>query len=508
MSTSLAIVYSRGSHGINAPLVTVETHLSNGLPSLSIVGLPEAAVRESKDRVRSAILNTHFEFPRRRITINLAPADLPKEGSRFDLAIALGILMASGQIQTDVLHEYEFAGELALSGALRPIQGTLPFALATHQTQRKLILPQENAIEASLINNNIVLPAQHLLEVCAHLQNQKSISPFISSQNSSSNAPTLDLMDVRGQEQGKRALEIAAAGQHSLLLIGPPGTGKTMLASRLPGILPLMSEQDALDHAAILSISGKSLVIEQWRQRPFRAPHHSASAHALTGGGSPSKPGEISLAHGGVLFLDEFPEFKRSALEALREPLESGTITISRAAGQTQFPARFQLIAAMNPCPCGHFLEKNRCQCSVEQIKRYQNRVSGPLLDRLDMHIIMSAPSYDSLHANINEKPTEQSIDVRARVIKAHGKQMQRQNKINAHLSDKEINTYCVLEQAEKNLLEQIMQKFQLSARSYHRILRVARTIADLNDQPNIQTTHIAEAASYRVLDKMKASLN
>ena len=495
---NLAVLYSRALNGMGAPEVVVEVHLANGLPSFTIVGLPEAEVKESKDRVRAAIQTSNFDFPARRITVNLAPADLPKESGRYDLPIALGILAASGQIPADSLERYEIAGELALTGDLRPIRGALAMTYhMQHQSESKkraFILPQNSAKEASMVSGAVVYPASSLLEVCAHLSNKTVITPH-ALDTATSPLPYPNLNEVKGQLQAKRALEIAAAGKHSLLLTGPPGTGKSMLAARFPSILPSMTEQEALESAAIQSLTG-AYKLENWRRRVFRAPHHTASGVALVGGGSVPRPGEISLAHHGVLFLDELPEFDRKVLEVLREPLESGHITISRAARQADFPAKFQLIAAMNPCPCGfsgHF--NNKCRCTPDQISRYKSKISGPLLDRIDMSIEVPALKEAELIENTD---SESSDVVQKRVEQARHIQLERQAKPNAELSTKEIETYCQPDAAGQALLKHAITRMQLSARAYHRILKLARTIADVAGEADILSNHIAEAIQYR----------
>ncbi len=492
---SLAVVYSRARLGMDAPLVTVEVHLSNGLPAFSIVGLPETAVKESRDRVRGALLNCNFEFPRRRITVNLAPADLPKEGGRFDLPIALGILAATRQVPANELDRYECAGELALSGELRPVQGILPMAVQAARAGRSLLIPSGNSAEATLVRKARALPGNHLLEVTAHLTGLHPLDPVTDMEMPAAAPRTPDLADVRGQQHARRALEIAASGGHSLLMLGPPGTGKTLLASRLPGILPELSETEALQTAALRSIAGLPVDVAHWRLRPFRAPHHTASAVALVGGGANPRPGEISLAHNGVLFLDELPEFDRRVLEVLREPLESGHITISRAAQQAEFPARFQLVAAMNPCPCGYLGDTaDRCRCTSEQVQKYRQRISGPLLDRIDMHVEVPRISFREM----SEPDGEASSVVRRRVTRSRGIQLQRADALNSRLTNPEIEATCRLNEPDRKLLQTAIDRLRLSARACHRILKLARTIADMDESEHIRTVHLTEAIHYR----------
>jgi len=526
---SLAVTYSRATQGIAAPLVTVESHLSNGLPSFTIVGLPETAVKESRDRVRSAIINSHFEFPDRRITINLAPADLPKEGSRFDLAIAIGILAASGQLPKDKLDHYEFIGELALSGTLRFVRGMLSALIQqereqSKQAKRALIIPKQNEGEASLPIATQTYLFGHILEVCAHLNGSREQQATIR-QAATDHAPiTHNIQDVKGQTHAKRALLIAAAGGHNLLFVGPPGTGKTMLANRLPSLMPPMNQQTAIEVAAIQSEAGKKILASNWRQRPFRHPHHTASAVALVGGGSNPKPGEVSLAHGGILFLDELPEFDRKVLEVLREPLESGLITISRAARQVEFPSRFQLVAAMNPCPCGYYGDtQQQCRCNPSQVQRYRAKISGPLLDRIDLHVGVSRIPLEQLvtqshpHKTTKHKQSQPNADsptLKKQVLTTHQLQQQRQQKLNAHLNSTELTQAHMVEPQALDWLSKSLEKTGVSARAFHRLLKVARTIADLElahielakEKPKIEpllsspatTKHIKEALAFK----------
>ncbi len=500
---SLAVVNSRALLGMDAPRVTVEVHLASGLPSFNIVGLPETEVKESKDRVRAAILNSQLEFPAKRITVNLAPADLPKVSGRFDLPIALGILVASGQLRVKQLNQYECAGELSLSGALRPITGALAMtygivreAQNNQSAQPIVILPEANCDEAALVGQAQIWSAKSLLDVCAKLRSADSTELYIpSTQTIATTQSERDWLDVRGQTSVKRALEVAAAGGHSVLMVGPPGTGKSMLAARLPSILPPMSEQEAMESATLLSGAGQ-FKTEQWRVRPYRSPHHTASAVALVGGGSTPRPGEISLAHRGVLFLDELPEFDRKVLEVLREPLESGEIHISRAARQTTYPAAFQLIAAMNPCPCGYLGHPQKaCRCTPDQAARYQSRLSGPFLNRIDMQIEVPAVAAQDLE----KMPMgESSAQVAERVSRAFSIQVERQGCVNSRLSVKQIDALATPDEAGRTLLAKAMTQLNWSARVYHRVLRVARTAADLEGVAQVSAPHVAQAIQYR----------
>ena len=500
---SLAIVNSRAQVGVEAPAVTVEAHLANGLPSLTLVGLPETAVKESKDRVRSAIQNSGFDFPARRITLNLAPADLPKDGGRFDLPIALGILAASGQIRRESLADYEFLGELSLTGELRAVDGVLPAALAVAASGRTLVVPEPSGAEAALARQGHAFTGRTLLEVCALLEGRKALPAAVAPPPLPSTVP--DMADVRGQAHARRALEVAAAGGHHLLLIGSPGCGKTLLASRLPGLLPEASDAEAMESAAIASVSGRGLDPARWRQRPYRAPHHTASAVALVGGGAQPRPGEISLAHNGVLFMDELPEWSRAALEVLREPLESGTVTVSRAARTAEFPARFQLVAAMNPCPCGWAGDPSgRCRCGPDLVRRYRSRLSGPLLDRIDLHV--HVPRLPPHELRPDAPDGEGTAAIQARVVAARARQQARCSKPNARMGQSETMAHCRLQARDQALLERAVERLQLSARSLHRILRVARTIADLAGSEAIATAHVTEALGYRGLDRGNAA--
>ncbi|MEP7064312.1 MAG: YifB family Mg chelatase-like AAA ATPase, partial [Betaproteobacteria bacterium] len=474
-------------------------HLANGLPAFNVVGLPDTEVREARDRVRAALQNSQFDFPARRVTVSLAPADLPKSSGRFDLPIALGVLAATAQIPSTSLGDYEFAGELALDGALRAVRGALAMVVSARRDARAFVLPAASAQEAALVPEARVYAAHTLLEVCGHLTGRAALARVVASGvGMSMSAPVPDLADVRGQMHAKRALEIAAAGGHSLLMAGPPGSGKSMLAQRIAGILPPLEEREALETAAVLSLAGR-FDPARWREPPFRAPHHTASGIALVGGGSDPRPGEISLAHHGVLFLDELPEWDRRVLEVLREPLETGAIHISRAARQASFPARFQLVAAMNPCPCGWLGHAQMpCRCSAERIARYRARVSGPLLDRIDMTIDVPAVPAEALDLRASASQSERSSTVRERVAGARMRQRARQQALNAHLDVAAIARHCAPDDDGEALLVRAMSKRMLSARACHRVLRVARTIADLACADRIDASHIAEAIGYR----------
>ncbi len=499
---SLAILMSRGQLGTDAPAVTIEVYLSGGLPTFSIVGMPETAVRESKDRVRSALLSSAFKLPQERITVSLGPADMKKAGGRYDLAIAIGILAASRQLPLERTGDTEFYGELALDGELRSVPAVLPAALAAKRCGRQLVVPEANAVEAALAGAE-VRPAKSLVDVVAHLRGTAEL-PLAKDTLPRTLAQThAELSDVKGQPRAKRALEIAAAGGHNLLMIGPPGTGKSMLAKRMPAILPPMSESEALETAAIESVLGVSLDTTQWLERPFRAPHHTASPAALVGGGKGPRPGEISRAHNGVLFLDELPEFNRNVLEVLREPLEAGAITIARAGSQADFPARFQLVAAMNPCPCGYLGDpRSDCGCSAERVAGYRGKISGPLLDRIDLHVEVGRPPQGALRSDVPSG--ESSAAVRERVQAARVRQLERQGLCNAMLEGETLEKVCCIKGESLRLLEHATATFGLSPRAYQRVQRVARTIADLANEATIAAAHIAEALSLRELDKRR----
>jgi magnesium chelatase family protein len=528
---SLARIACRAQIGLDAPLVQVEVNLGSGLPMFCIVGLPETVVKESKERVRAALLNSRFEFPAGRITVNLAPADLPKEGGRFDLPIALGILIASQQIKpttaaSGIDNATEFYGELGLGGELRPTRGLLLAAAHASRHGHELIVPRSNAHEALIAARTAVRAADHLLEVCAHVEGKELLvplaplsatsAPVVSSESGAqgtlawnghsppSTGGGLDLRDVRGQFLPKRALVIAAAGEHSLLMVGPPGSGKSMLAQRLAGLLPPLTESEALEVASIASVSASGFNVRGFGRRPFRSPHHSASGPALVGGGSRARPGEISLAHRGVLFLDELPEFRKSVLEALREPLEAGVVSVSRAAVQTQYPAVFQLIAAMNPCPCGYEGDPSgQCRCTPAEVQRYRSRISGPLLDRMDMHVEVPRIEVDEFSEETDRG--ESTAAAAARVARARDYQVIRQGVCNARLTDAHVDRVCAPDQEGRRILELSMKRLGFSARARQKILKLARTIADLDEATIINASHVSQAVMLRYLDRNRS---
>ncbi|OUS29503.1 ATP-dependent protease [Thalassotalea sp. 42_200_T64] len=499
---ALSCIYSRARIGLESPLVTIEIHLSAGLPGFHIVGLAETSVKESKSRVRSAIINCGFEFPARKIIVNLAPADLPKEGGHFDLPIAIGILAASEQIPSQELLNYEFAGELALSGELRAIIGEIPLAIASRNSQRILVLPESNARQACRVNGANILALRHLNELFPHFARQQPLPLMqyqpLQQEHVAADINSNDIKDVMGQPLAKRALELAASGAHNLLFIGPPGTGKTMLASRLPGILPPMTTEESLETAAIHSICSHNTDNAYWLKRPFRAPHHTASAAALVGGGSQPVPGEISLAHNGVLFLDELPEYNRKVLDVLREPMESGEVTISRALHKMTYPAKFQLVAAMNPSPTGFYSDK---RSTPEQVLRYLNKLSGPFLDRIDIQLeVCRLPK--GLWNN-TQNNNESSKTISQRVHNCRQIQLNRQGKANAYLTSPELKQHCYLSDEDCEFLELAVEKLGLSTRAHHKLLKIARTIADLKQQKDIGKEHLTEALSYRAMDRL-----